>query len=170
MSFTPSRRAAILAILAVTVGAMLVGCTGVPSTPAASVTPTKSGPTASPSPTEAPLAGTCGPADGASPGLATSYTVLTSDSTTPVTMTYMTFNKDGTLGHKTETVTGPVVTRIGYPCTDAAASAIWTFTVQAPAGSDVGCVLAFGDAVDKTDSPADTGRTTMDCSSNPGYE
>jgi hypothetical protein len=85
-------------------------------------------------------------------------------------MTYMTFNKDGSLGQKTEMVTGPVVTRIGYPCADAASSAIWTFKVVGPPGSGVGCVLAFADAVDKTDSPADSGRTAMDCSSNPGYE
>src|SRR5688572_13056745 len=48
----------------------------------------------------------------------TIYVAFTDDSTTPVSISYTAFNADGTSFVMTETVTGPVVTRISYACTE----------------------------------------------------
>jgi hypothetical protein len=175
MRYAPRMRRKLAVPLGLAALALLAGCTTGIATPTATSTPTSSPapqkptPTATPSPVAAPVIGTCGPTDGVTPGLATVYSAFVTDTTTPVTMTYSVFNKDGTIDKRTETVTGPVVTRVSYPCTDAAQSAIWTFTVVGPAGrTEVGCSMAFGVAVTKSDSPADSDRRTVDCSGNPG--
>jgi glycopeptide antibiotics resistance protein len=116
-----------------------------------------------------PVEGDCGPGDGPTPGLAASYTVLTTDATTPVTVTYSSFDRDGTISTRSESVTGPVVVRVSYPCTAVAARSVWMLRVTAPDGGvQVGCALAYGHAVVRTDSPADSTGGTADCSGNPG--
>ena len=149
----------------------LAGC-------AAGPTPTTAPPespitTPSPLPTvDAGLAGDCTATDGAVPGIPVIYTVYTGDATTPVDVTYTAFTLDGTTPTVTESVTGPVWTKIGYACTDAASSSVWTLTATLTTSDAVGCVLAFGGKLVKTDSgfaesetPAST---TADCSGNPG--
>jgi glycopeptide antibiotics resistance protein len=116
-----------------------------------------------------PVEGDCGPGDGPTPGLAASYTVLTTDATTPVTVTYSAFDRDGTISTRSESVTGPVVVRVSYPCTAVAARTTWTLRVTAPDGGvQVGCALAYGHAVLRTDSPGSSAGRTADCSGNPG--
>jgi glycopeptide antibiotics resistance protein len=116
-----------------------------------------------------PVEGDCGPDDGPTPGLAASYTVLTTDDRTPVTVTYSAFDRDGTVATRSESVTGPVVVRVSYPCTAVAARTTWTLRVTAPDdGVQVGCALGYGHAVVRTDSPATRAGRTADCSGNPG--
>jgi glycopeptide antibiotics resistance protein len=116
-----------------------------------------------------PVEGDCGPDGGPTPGLAASYTILTTDATTPVIVTYSAFDRDGTISTRSETVTGPVATRVSYPCTPVAERATWMLRVTAPDdGVQVGCALAFGHAVVRTDSPATSAGRVADCSGNPG--
>jgi hypothetical protein len=99
------------------------------------------------------------------------YSVFTGDSTTPVTLTYTAFNRDGSLPEVTEEVFGPVVTRIGYPCVSESSGAIWTLTATSSTSDFVACVLSFGGQLVKTDSKYNEGATspqTAICSGNPG--
>lgn len=151
---------------------LLAGCTPPAPVDSAAPTPTPSA-TPTPAPTEAPptatpTAGDCPATAGSGPVI---YTVFTGDSTTPVTMTYQAFNADGSIPVITETVTGPVVTRIGYDCTSGAWSAPWTFTATSSSPDSIGCVQAFGGKLVKTDSQYNEGATTpmtADCTGHPG--
>jgi len=123
-------------------------------------------------PTDAALAGDCTATDGFQPPIPVTYTIFSMDSTTPVTVTYTAFNVDGTHPDVTETVTGPVWSKVGYACTDAAGGSVWTLTATATTSDSVGCALAFGGQLVKTDSqyaeaePAIS--ITATCSGNPG--
>lgn len=99
----------------------------------------------------------------------TVYTVYTDDATTPVTITYTAFNHDGTIPTETLTTVGPVITIVGYACTDPAQQADWVLTAtHAPVGS-LGCVLAFGGMLvnNKSDGQEDP-NVHIDCTGNPG--
>lgn len=169
------KRAAVT-ILAVPVLALaLVGCAagGTPSAAPTDVGETSlPTPAPSPEPTGAGLAGDCTATDGVAPAIPVIYTVFTGDAVTPVDVTYTAFNLDGTIPSITETVTGPVWSKIGYACTDAASSSVWTLTATQSTTDSVGCTLAFGGKLVKTDSAyaesATPVSTTADCSGNPG--
>jgi hypothetical protein len=167
-----TRRARILLVAS---GALLLaGCGPTPSpgdtavptpTPTASVSDT---PESTPTTTAVPTAGDCPDLPGTGPVI---YSVFSSDATTPITMSYMAFNSDGSIPVVTETVYGPVVSRIGYGCTDAASSANWTFTATSSSPDSVACVLAFGGKLVRTDSQYNEGSTapmTAECTANPG--
>jgi hypothetical protein len=89
-----------------------------------------------------------------------------------VTITFTSFNTDGTLPLTTVTFTGPVFTRVGYACSDASQSATWTLTATSITSDAVGCVLDFGGNLVATDSAfleiSPPTATTADCSGNPG--
>jgi hypothetical protein len=99
----------------------------------------------------------------------TVYTAYTGDSTNPVTIHYTAFNHDGTLPMETLTTVGPVINIVGYACTEAAGSAVWTLTATHSIVGSIGCVLDFGGLLVNTDSNGqeDAG-VTIDCSGNPG--
>ena len=138
------------------------------SSPSDSASPTAtptSGPSTSPT-THA--AGDCTEAEmpDAQP---TVYTVYTGDSTNPVTIHYTAFNHDGTLPVETLTTVGPVINIVGYACTDAAGSAVWTLTATHTTVGSIGCVLDFGGLIVNTDSNGqEDANVTIDCSGNPG--
>ena len=173
----------ILLILAVaSITPLLAACTGSTGTPASTVAATSSAPasatptptpTPTPSPTAAPTAGDCTATDGG-PGrqIPVVYTVYGPNSTDAVSVTFTSFNRDGSLPATTATFTGPVFTRVGYACTDAASSTNWTLTATSTTSDKVGCVLAFGGMLVKTDTAylesATPGVTTADCGGNPG--
>jgi hypothetical protein len=130
--------------------------------------------TPSPAPTEpssppvaadATVVGTC--TSTASRPTPTIYVAFTDDSTTEVTMSYMTFNADGTAPVVTETVKGPVVVRITYPCTDNSDSAMWAFTVSS-GGSRIGCTQSFGGQIVDYDHAGEGTPVTADCTGHPG--
>jgi hypothetical protein len=99
----------------------------------------------------------------------TVYTVYTGDSTNPVTIHYTAFNHDGTNPVETLTTVGPVINIVGYACTDAAGSAVWTLTATHTNVGSIGCVLDFGGLLVNTDSDGqEDANVTIDCSGNPG--
>ena len=99
----------------------------------------------------------------------TVYTVYTGDSTTAVTIHYTAFNHDGTLPVETLTTVGPVINIVGYACTEAAGSAVWTLTATHTTVGSIGCVLDFGGLIVNTDSNGqEDANVTIDCSGNPG--
>jgi hypothetical protein len=129
-----------------------------------SATPT-SGPSTAPT---TPTAGDCTEAEmqDAQP---TVYTVYTGDSTNPVTIHYTAFNHDGSLPVETLTAVGPAINIVGYPCTAAASSAVWTLTATHTIVGSIGCVLDFGGLIVNTDSNGqEDANVTIDCSGNPG--
>lgn len=147
-------------------------------TPAPSDASASSTPSASPSPTATALpaaetAGTCtaGPA-GSGREIPIVYTVFGPAAGQPVTITFTSFNADGTLPLTTVTFTGPVFTRVGYACSDASQSAIWTLTATSITSDAVGCALDFGGKLVATDSAyleiSPPTATTANCSGNPG--
>ena len=147
-----------------------------PSDSDSPVTPASETPSVEPStePTTAPvvpaatIVGTCaiGPDYHSIPAI---YVVFTDDSTTPITLSYTAFNTDGTVPVLTETVTGPVVTRISYPCVDESSGSMWTLTATADQAR-LGCTLSFGGQVVDAESQGDggLGTYTADCTGNPG--
>ncbi|MEP6479478.1 MAG: hypothetical protein ABJB03_08810 [Rhodoglobus sp.] len=154
---------------------VLAGCAPTPATTAAPTPSESSIATPTPAPTEAPptatpTAGDCTAADSDSGGTAAVYTVFSDDSTTPITLSYTAFNRaDAPV--ITETVYGPMVTRVGYPCNDTSNQAPWTFTATSSSGGALACVLAFGGKLVKTDSQYNEGATTpmtADCTGHPG--
>ena len=114
----------------------------------------------------ATVVGTCAVGSGTT-AIPAIYVVFTDDSTTPVTISYTAFNADGTAPVLTETVTGPVVTRISYPCV--ADGEMWTLTATADQAR-LGCTLSFGGQVVDAESQGDggIGTFTADCTGNPG--
>jgi hypothetical protein len=150
------------AALALLSGALLLaGCS-----PAPAATPTDSG-AASPSapsaePTEptpgaepsnspqATVVGTC-TADADHP-TAVIYVVTSDDAITPISIQYTAFNADGSYPVVTETVVGPVVTRVSYPCRDYEGPAPWTFIATMTTSGSVGCLLGFGGLNVRTNS------------------
>ena len=99
----------------------------------------------------------------------TVYTVYTGDSTNPVTIHYTAFNHDGSLPVETLTAVGPVINIVGYACTPAAGSAVWTLTATHSIVGSIGCVLDFGGLLVNTDSNGqEDPNVTIDCSGNPG--
>jgi hypothetical protein len=100
------------------------------------------------------------------------YTVFGPSPADAVTVSFTSFNRDGSLPVTTATFTGPVFTRVGYACSDPSSGAIWTLTATSTTTGKVGCVLAFGGMLVKTNSAylesATPGVTTADCSGNPG--
>jgi hypothetical protein len=161
---------------------LLTGCfpsagsgTATGAATASTPTPTLATATAapSPSPSAAPAAGDCAATDGG-PGrqIPVVYTVYGPNATDPVTVTFTSFNRDGSLPPTTATFTGPVFTRVGFACTDAAGAANWTLTATSTTTGKVGCVLAFGGMLVKTASAylesATPGATTANCTGNPG--
>ena len=139
---------------------------GLPSAPA-SETPSaepSTDPSSAPVTPAATVVGTCGVTS-----IPAIYVVFTDDSTTPVTISYTAFNADGTVPVLTETVTGPVVTRISYPCVVDTSNGMWTLTVTA-AEARLGCALSFGGQVVDAESNGDggLGTFTADCTGNPG--
>ena len=172
------RRTALVLLLAGT-ALLLTGC--LPgTTPSGAATPdgTSSSEAGSPStgPTSAPAAETAGDCTAGSGGdgreIPVVYTVYGPTSGGPVTVTFTSFNRDGSLPATTATFTGPVFTRIGYACSDAAQSAVWTLTATSTTTDAVACVLDFGGMLVKTDSAflesATPVATTANCSGNPG--
>jgi hypothetical protein len=150
----------------------LAGCAAGP-TPTSDPTGPDIQPTPLPSqvvsPTEPALAGDCTATDGVVPGLPVIYTVYVGPDSNPVTVNYTAFNLDGTNPIVTETITGPVWSKVGYACTDAASSTVWTLTVTQATPDPVGCVLAFGGKLVATDSQAEGAvSTTAQCYGNPG--
>jgi hypothetical protein len=89
-----------------------------------------------------------------------------------VTVTYMSFNRDGSLPSTTATFTGPVFSVVGYACTRASSSADWVLTATASTTGSVGCTLAFGGKIVKTNfGYMESGTpvaTSADCTGNPG--
>ncbi len=168
-------------ILALATATMLLsGCGPTTGTPPATATASESAtatPTPSPTPTPsasaAPTAGDCTATDGG-PGrqIPVVYTVFGPNATDAVTVTFTSFNRDGSLPATTETFTGPVFTRVGFACSDAASSADWTLTASSTTTDKVGCVLAFGGMLVKSNTAylesATPGVTTADCTGNPG--
>ncbi|MES1169590.1 MAG: hypothetical protein ABUL47_02760 [Leifsonia sp.] len=160
---------------------LLTGCfpgTGPGSTSAPTGSPSASGPAATPTPTAttAPAAATAGNCT-AGPGgdgreIPIVYTVYGPTQGGPVTVSYTAFNTDGSLPVMTATFSGPVWTLIGYACTDAAQSAIWTLTATSITSDAVGCVLDFGGKLVNTNSAfletSPPAATTAVCSGNPG--
>lgn len=124
--------------------------------------------TSAPVTADATVVGTCTAGAGVTP-IPAIYVAYSDDSSTPITLSYPAFNADGSVTLVTETVTGPVVTRISYPCTDEAGGSIWTLTVTG-GSTRFGCALAFGgqfiDAISEGDGSA--GPYTATCSGNPG--
>jgi hypothetical protein len=99
----------------------------------------------------------------------TVYTVYTGDSTNPVTIHYTAFNRDGSLPVETLTTVGPVINIVGYACSAAAGSAVWTLTATHTIVGSIGCVLDFGGLLVNTDSNGqEDPNVTIDCSGNPG--
>jgi hypothetical protein len=170
MKRLPLAAAALGAVLLLTTGCGRVG------TPTAS--PTSAGPPSptpttisSPAPTTGPpvlTAGDCTEAE-MTDAQPTVYTVYTGDSTNPVTIHYTAFNHDGTNPTDTLTTVGPVITIVGYACTEAAGEATWVLTATHSIVGSIGCVLDFGGLLVATDSKGqeDAG-VTIDCSGNPG--
>lgn len=157
------------AILALPVLALaLAGCTagGAPS-PAPTVTVTA---TATPDAPPAPTAGDCSSIDGDGPHIPVVYTVYTGDDATATTISYTGFDPDGTVREITEEVTGPVATRVGYPCSPEASGGIWTPTATSSTPDSIACVLAYGGKLVATDSALAEGAASIsvDCSGNPG--
>ena len=168
------KRSAFVLLLAAS-ALLLTGCfpgTGPGTTPAPSDPSRSSAPSTAASPS-AETTGDCtaGPAgnDRATPIV---YTVFGPADGQPVTVAFTSFNTDGTLPVTTVTFTGPVFTRVGYACSTASDSAIWTLTATSVTTGAVGCVLDFGGQLVQTDSAfLETGTptaTTATCSGNPG--
>ncbi len=165
--------------LVATIGAvLLLTACGPVAGPTASPTDTSS-PSASASPTTAPTggptsaptvltAGDCTQAEAPEP-TPTIYTVYTDDSTKPVTIHYSAFNHDGSTPVETLTTVGPVITIIGYDCSNPSEGDVWTLTATHPTIGSIGCVLSFGGMLvnSQSDGQEDAG-VTVDCSGNPG--
>jgi hypothetical protein len=100
------------------------------------------------------------------------YVVISDDATTPISISYTAFNSDGSAPVITETVVGPVATRMSYPCVDAQGSAPWTFTATMTTSGSVGCLLGFGGLNVRTNSTYAEHNPpisiTTDCTGNPG--
>ena len=116
----------------------------------------------------ATIVGTC-PVGTGYHSIPATYVAFTDDATTPVTISYTVFNADGTVPVVTETVTGPVITRISYPCVDDTSNGMWTLTVTADQAR-LGCALSFGGQLVDAESQGDggLGTFTADCTGNPG--
>jgi hypothetical protein len=136
--------------------------------PSPSATPTSSPPVDS----TAHTAGDCTAADMTTGAIPTVYTVYTGDSTTPVTIHYTAFNRDGTVPVETLTTVGPVVNIIGYACSNPADDAVWTFTANITTEDNLGCVLDFGGLLVNNNSQGAEHSPaipiSVDCSGNPG--
>jgi hypothetical protein len=144
---------------------------GSPSPAASSAEPTVPAPTATPSSAPATTTvGTCVP--DANHSVPATYVVISDDAVTPITIQYTAFNADGSAPVVTETVVGPVATRISYPCIDSQGEALWTFTATMTTSGSVGCLLGFGGKNVSTNStfaehvPAIS--ITTECTGNPG--
>lgn len=165
------KRAAVTILAVPALALALAGCGATGPTPDPTEPPPPTS-TPSPIPADAGLAGDCTATDGFQPSIPVIYTVFTGDATTPVDVTYTAFDLDGTTPAITETVTGPIWSKVGYACTDAASGSIWTLTATQTTTDAVGCTLAFGGKLVKTDSgfaeSATPVSTTADCSGNPG--
>lgn len=156
---TPARSVIAAPIIAL----LLAGCAG-PGPSGASTSP--GSPTGAPAPTET---GDCTAAD--TDQAATTYTVLADDATTPVTITYTVFKKDGSTPTRTETVYGPVVSRIAYACVAESSGEWWTFTATTTRTGALSCILGFGGrnvAHDSAFNEASPVPETVDCTGNPG--
>ena len=163
---------------AAAIALLVTGCAGAgpPTTDASPAAPqaTPSGsPATDPSPTSAPSAsfapGDCTPTDTDFP--ATSYTVLSDDSTTPVTITYTVFTQTGGTPTRSVTVFGPVVTLLAYACVADVSGELWTFTATSTTSGALGCVLGFGGRIVARDSAYNEGMpasAVVDCTGNPG--
>jgi hypothetical protein len=136
-----------------------------------------SAPSATPTPTPSASAaddyatGTCTQADMQSdaPTPAT-YTIYEYGATSPITFQYMGFNKDGTNPILTATTSAAVTSIVAYPCTDKSGGQTWTLTATSTTADSLGCVLAYGGMLVRTDSKGgdDTHPFIINCSGNPG--
>lgn len=159
-----SRAALILPVVVLALAGCTAGSLGSPG-PAPTVTVT-----ASPEPTASPTAGDCSSIDGDGPHIPVVYTVFTGDDATPTTVTFTGFDPTGEVREITEEVTGPVFTRIGWPCVPESSGGIWTLTATSSTPDSLGCVLAYGGRIVASDSAIAEGADsiTVDCSGNPG--
>lgn len=134
-------------------------------TPADEATSTEA-PIGTPAAAGATVVGTCVAGPSSIPAI---YVAYSDESFTPITLRYTVFNADGTVPVVTETVTGPIVTRISYPCVDESAGGLWTFTATVE-GVRVGCAMTFGGQLVAATSEGDggIGSYTATCSGNPG--
>jgi hypothetical protein len=100
------------------------------------------------------------------------YVVISDDAVTPIIIQYTAFNADGTAPVITETVVGPVATRISYPCLDSQGSALWVFTATMTTSGSVGCLLGFGGLNVRSNSTyaehVPPISITTECTGNPG--
>lgn len=153
---------------------VLAACAG-PTGPTAAPEPSGSA-SASPTPSStatpsADHAGDCTATEGDGSHIPIVYTVYADDATTPITLEYTGFNRDGSLPVLTEEVVGPVITRVGYACVSDVSGAIWTLRATSSTPGALGCTLAFGGRVVASTSVYNEGATTpltVDCSGNPG--
>lgn len=126
-------------------------------------------PSPSPATSVSPVPGDCTPADTES--VATSYTILSDDSTTPVTVTYTAFTQAGGTPTRSATVFGPVATLLAYACVPDVSGGLWTFTATSTTPGALGCVLGYGGRIVARDSAYNEGlpaSETVDCTGNPG--
>ena len=134
----------------------------------ASATPTPTRPAAAP-PTVPAQPGDCTAADARMP--ATTYTVLSDDSTTPVTVAYTAFTVDGDTPVRTATVYGPVASITVHACVPDVSGELWSFTATATTTGALSCILGFGGRTVARDSAYNEGALvaeTVDCTGNPG--
>ena len=115
------------------------------------------------------MSGDCTGADTTS--VATSYTILSDDSTTPVTITYTAFTQAGGTPTRSETLLGPVATLLAYACVPEVSGELWTFTATSPTPGALACVLGFGGRIVARDAAYNEGLVApeaVDCTGNPG--
>ncbi|WP_394551628.1 hypothetical protein ACDF64_12225 [Agromyces sp. MMS24-JH15] len=190
---TPSRRAPstlALAAGAVIAAAALAGCaSGAAPSPSPSVTSSPS-PTAAAPETEAPDDGAPStPGPGLAPAAnavplepgdcpfdpaafgAIVFVVSADDDTTPIELTFTSFQPDA-LSIRTVEAVGPVVTVLQQDCGALPASEPWTFRATSATGNSLGCTVFFGGKHLKSASDyaeGDVARgVSVDCSGHPG--
>ncbi|MFC5928467.1 hypothetical protein D6T64_20840 [Cryobacterium melibiosiphilum] len=170
----------ITAVGAVLLTFLVSGCSPTATDPAgggtASAAPSSSAsasPTGAASPNPETTAGAAAPEGDCPAGstLATTYTVITDDSTTPVVIEYTAFNQDGSAPVQTETVYGPIVSRVSYSCDADSSGELWTLTATSTTQGALSCLLGFGGKTVSQDTGYNEGALvplTVDCTGNPG--
>ena len=96
------------------------------------------------------------------------YTIYPDDASTPVTIRYMAFNRDGSTPIETLTTHGPHVNIISYPCTDAQDQANWTVSVTPTTHMNAAYVIYFGGRGVSAEVTTYEDIGTASCSGNPG--
>ncbi|WP_395243472.1 hypothetical protein ACGGZK_15255 [Agromyces sp. MMS24-K17] len=135
--------------------------TDVPVTPGIGLTPTANAVPLEP--------GDC-PFDPAEFG-AIVFVVTASDDTTPIELTFTSF-QDGATSERTVEAVGPVVTVLQQDCGNATATGPWTFRATSPTGNDLACSSFYGgkhlaSAMDYAEGDVARG-ASVDCSGHPG--